>query len=234
MPIRKKSARKTLVEKTPARKAAKISHVTSVPQEASVAPLKTAFRNPRFWVGVGVVVLAVALYLTRGLFVAALVNGQPISRLTVISQLEKQGGKQTLNNLVVEALIRQEAQKRHIVVSQADVDSQMKKIEDQLKGQGVTLDDALSARGMTRGDLISQIQLQAMIDKMVGTSVKITDDDVAAYIAKNQDSLPKDLSDDDLKKQVRTQLEQQQLQEKTQTFVANLQKNAKINYFVNY
>lgn len=232
----RKSTRQTVAKSSSKSSAKKSLHANSLPlqEKTTTAGVTPYIKNPRFWVGVGVVVLAVVIYLTRGLFVAALVNGQPISRLSVVSQLEKQGGKQALDNLVVETLIRQEAQKKHVVVTQADVDTQVKKIEDQLKGQGVTLDDALAARGMTRNDLVTQIQLQAMIDKLVGTSVKVTDDDVNAYITKNQDSLPKDLSNDELKKQVRTQLEQQQLQTKTQAYVAGLQKTAKINYFVSY
>jgi foldase protein PrsA len=191
-------------------------------------------KNPRLWVGVGVVVVALALFFFKGLFIAATVNGQPISRLAVVSQLEKQGGKQALDNLIVENLIRQEAQKRHVSVSQSDIDGQIKKIEDQLKGQGMTLDNALAAQGLTKSDLVDQLTIQALLTKMIGNSVSVSDADIEKYIAANQDNLPKDLSDADLKSQVRSQLEQQQLQTKTQAFVATLQKNAKITYFVGY
>lgn len=236
-------AAKTTVKKSfPARKPVKRKSqekksslpVAQMKQSATSVTYSSYTKNPRLWVGVGVVVLAVLLYMYKGLFVAAMVNGQPITRLAVINQLEKQNGKQAMTNLVVESLVMQEAQKRHLSMSQSDVDAQIKKIEDSLKGQGVTLDDALAARGLSRKDLVDQIKLQSLLNKMVGTTVKVTDDDVQAYIDKNQDTLPKDLSDDDLKKQVRTQLEQQQLQDKTQSFVAELQKKAKIQYFVAY
>ncbi|HSD98705.1 MAG TPA: SurA N-terminal domain-containing protein [Patescibacteria group bacterium] len=191
-------------------------------------------KNPRLWVGVSVVVVVLALFFFKGLFIAATVNGQPISRLAVVSQLEKQGGKQALDNLIVENLIRQEAQKRHVSVSQTDIDGQIKKIEDQLKGQGMTLDNALAAQGLTKSDLVDQLTIQALLTKMIGNSVSVSDADIEKYIAANQDNLPKDLSDADLKSQVKSQLEQQQLQTKTQAFVATLQKNAKITYFVGY
>lgn len=229
--VKKSSAKKSVA----AKKAAPVLQKT-LPVQSQTTPVGTMsyVKNPRLWVGVAVVVVAVLLYTYKGLFVAAMVNGQPVSRLSVISQLEKQGGKQALSNVITEDLVMQEAQKRHITVSQSDIDGQIKKIEDSLKGQGVTLDDALAARGLTRQDLVDQIKLQGLLDKMVGTNVKVTDDDVQAYIDKNQDSLPKDLSDDDLKKQVRQQLEQQQLQDKTQAFLSDLQKKASIQYFVSY
>ena len=50
---------------------------------------------------IAALIAAISLgYLGKGLFVAALVNGMPISRLTVVKELEKQGGSQTLDNLV--------------------------------------------------------------------------------------------------------------------------------------
>jgi len=245
MPARKKvtSAKKSVpskntTRKTPSRQRATRSALRAVSSKGVESAYQTYqmsyAKNPRLWVGVAVVVVAFLLFTFKGLFVAALVNGQPISRASVVSMLEAQNGRQTLDNLVAETLIQQEAQKRHVTVSQSDIDSQMKKIDAQLKAQGMTLDSALAARGMTKTDLTNQLKLQLLLNKMVGTSVKVTDDNVQSYIDKNQDSLPQNMSDDDLRKQVRTQLEQQQLTQKTQAFVADLQKKAKITYFVNY
>ncbi len=221
----------TVVKKSsPERNSSTSTPAIVKPTQNSVAQY---VKNPRFWVGVGVVVLAVVVFLCRGLFIAATVNGEPISRLSVVQQLEKQSGKQALDNLVVESLVAQEANKRHITVSQKDIDAQIATIESQLKGQGVTLDAALSARGLTRADLVDQLRLQAYLNKMVGGAA-VSDADVQSYIDKNKDTLPTDVSDDQLKAQVKQQLEQQAVQGKTQTFVADLQKKAKINYFVNY
>lgn len=231
-PARKPVERKTTTRKTKVSKHV-LSNSSTNTSSAMPSAVKTYAKNPRLWVGVGVVVLAGLLFFYKGLVIAATVNGQPISRIAVISQLEKQGGKQALSNLIVENLVRQDAQKKHITVSQSDIDGQLNKIEGQLKGQGVTLDDALAAQGLTRADLTSQLQLQGMLTKLVGP-VQVSDADVQSYIDKNKDTLPTNLSDADLKAQVKSQLEQQALQQKEQAYVANLQKQAKISYFVNY
>ncbi len=196
--------------------------------------VSTNARNPRLWIGLGIVVLVILVVAFKGLFIAAIVNGQPISRLQVLQQLEKQNGKQALSSLVTQTLITQEAAKKHVSVSQADVNSDLKKIDDALKAQGQNLDTALAVRGLSKQDLVQQITLQKLVEKMVGKDVKVTDADVQKYIDNNQDTLPKDLSDDQLRAQVKQQLEQQQLQDKTQAFVANLQKKANISYFVSY
>ncbi len=231
------SGKNTPKKSTPVKKAsAKRNPVTQKPVESDSPsmPVTTNARNPRLWVGLAIVVLAVLAFAGKGFFIAAVVNGQPISRIAVVQQLEKQNGKQAVNSLITQTLISQEAEKKHVTVSQADVNGDLKKIDDALKAQGQSLDTALAARGLSKQELVQQITLQKMIEKMVGKDVKVSDEDVQKYIDTNQDTLPKDLSDTDLRKQVRQQLEQQQLQTKTQTFVSDLQKKAKISYFVNY
>lgn len=223
----------TATKKTSVKRATLKAQTTSQPVTATTTVITNA-RNPRLWIGLVIVVVAIVAFAFKGLFVAAVVNGQPISRIAVIQQLEKQNGKQAVSSLVTQTLITQEAEKKHVTVNQSEVNADLKKIDDALKAQGQSLDVALSARGLSKQDLIEQITLQKLIEKMVGKSVKVTDDDVQKYIETNQDTLPKDLSEEELKKQVKQQLEQQQLQEKTQSFVADLQKKAKISYFVSY
>ncbi|HEX7042949.1 MAG TPA: SurA N-terminal domain-containing protein [Patescibacteria group bacterium] len=203
-------------------------------QQESISKIKANTRNPRLWIGLAIVIVAILAFSFKGLFVAAVVNGQPISRLSVVEQLEKQNGKQQLDSMVTQTLITQEAQKRKVTVTQKDIDTDLTQIDEALKKQGQSLDTALAARGLSKQDLIDQIRLQKLVEKMVGSDVKVTDADVQKYIDDNKDNLPTDLSDDQLKSQVKQQLEQQQLQDKTQAFVANLQKNAKVSYFVSY
>lgn len=199
----------------------------------STAGINEKIKNPRVFIPLIILVLLFLAFLLKGLFIAALVNGQPISRLSVISQLEKQSGKDTLNQIVTQVLVQQEASKKNINVSQQDVDGQISKIEAQLKTQGVTLDQALSSRGMTRADLSGQIRLQLELQKLVGP-VKVTDAQVTSYITANKDQMPQGLSDDQIKAQATQQVEQQMVQQKEQALVQQLQKDAKISYFVSY
>lgn len=229
-PVKPVQAKRSTREKVETQKP-----LTSLRSQAPVnETLKTNLRNPRLWVGVAVVLLAILLYAGRGILIAAMVNGQPISRLAVIQQLEKQAGKDALNGLIGEVLIQQEAQKEHVAVSQSEVDASEAQIANALKSQGTNLNDALAARGMTKQQLDNQIALDKMLTKMVGKNVKVTDQQVQDYINANQSNLPQGLSDDQLKAQVKQQLEQQQLTTLKQQFVDNLQKKASIQTFVNY
>jgi len=178
--------------------------------------------------------LIAALYATRSVFVAAMVNGQPVTRLSLVQELEKTGGKQALNSLVTKTLIFQEARKQNVSVSDQEVDAELKKIEKNLSSQGQKLDQVLTLQGMTKAGLIEQVRIQKMIEKMVGKDLKISDKEVADYIADNKETFPAGSNEQQIKSQVTEQLRQQKLNEKVQSWLDKLQKDANINYFVNF
>jgi foldase protein PrsA len=239
-------ASKTSTEKTPARKTSKNQAPKKV---AASAPAKTNdvqvhsgssdTRSPKvkksYLIGfLAVVLLAILLYAFRSVFVAAMVNGQPVTRLSLVQELEKQNGKQALNSLVTKTLIFQEARKQNVNVSDQEVDAELKKIEQNLSAQGQKLDQVLELQGMTKEGLIEQIRIQKLIEKMVGKDIKVSDKEVQDYIADNRESFPEDANQQQINSQVREQLQQQQLNEKVQTWLDKLQKDANINYFVNF
>ncbi len=172
------------------------------------------------------------LYLARGLFVAALVNYQPITRLAVISELEKLYGADALDSLVTKSLIVQEARKQGITVAKEDVEGEIAEIEASLSGQD--LDSLLALQGMTRTDLEAQLKVQIMVEKLFSDKVQVTDEEVDQYLAENKDYFSEDLTEEELKDQAKSQLIQQKLSEEFQSWLADLRQNASLHYFVNY
>ena len=74
----------------------------------------------------GIIVLVlVLLYFGRGLLIAATVNGRPIARISLISELEKQGGNETLQSLITKELIKQEASKNKVTVSKDEINGEI-------------------------------------------------------------------------------------------------------------
>lgn len=196
--------------------------------------LSEKMKNPKMLVGLGVVILLVALlYFFRGWFVVAAVNGHVISRSAFNHALEQQDGKTILNSLITKSLIEQEASRKNIQVSQSEIDSSTKQIQQQLSSQGQTLDQALAARGMTKADFDNQLRLQKLVEKLLGNSAKVSDKEVEDYMSQHQDQLDGTQSADQQKAQVRVQLEQEKLSTKAQELIANLQKQAHITYFIN-
>lgn len=179
-------------------------------------------------------VLGACLYYGRGLFVAAVVNGQPISRLSVVNETEKQSGKQALDTLVRNTLILQEAKKQNITVSEKEIDEEIKKIEGTLSKQGQKLDDVLVMQGMKREDLRKLISLDKLVGKIVGKDIKVTDKEIDEYLEKNKEILPQDQSAEALRKTAMERVKQDKLNQKVQTWLEALKNKAKVLYFVQY
>ena len=121
-------------------------------EENKPAYINLKFKKPKplvIAIGVAVVLILVALFFAKGIFVAATVNGSPISRLSVVKELEKQGGKQALGAIIDKKLIETELNKQKMSVTPAEIDEEIKKIEAQVSSQGGTLEMALAQQGMT-------------------------------------------------------------------------------------
>src|SRR3989339_155963 len=169
---------------------------TSVLEEQEIQPsagrqtVKIKINKKTAIIIAAVIILGVLIYAGKGLFIAAIVDGSPISRLSVISKLEKTSGKKLLDSLIAERLVKNEVKAKKIVVSDEEINGEIKKIEDQIALQGGTLDEALIAENMSRNDLKTQIILQKELEKLVADRINVTDEEVAQYISDNKISIP--------------------------------------------
>lgn len=174
----------------------------------------------------------------RRLFVVAIVNGQPITRLTYIQETEGvylqdqrvTAGKQALNQLVTKTLLYQEAARRHISVSDKEVNDEVNNTRKMLEKQNQKLEEALTLQGDSLPAYEDRIRTQKLIQKLIG-KVTVTDKEVDDYIKQNEANL-QGLTGDDLKNQVRQTLESQKSNEKLQALIQSLQQKAKVSYFI--
>lgn len=184
--------------------------------------------------GVAIALILGTLFYSKGFFIAATVNGSPISRFAIIGELEKQGGKQALESLITERLIEAELKKNTIVVSDTDIDTEIKKLEEQVASQGGTLEEALAAQGMSMEILRTQIKTQKGLEQLLADKVTVTDEELATALESAKGSAPAGMTDEELKTAIIEQLKQQKFQGEAQKWVAELTTNADIKYFVTY
>lgn len=204
---------------------------TNAPKSSSI---KTEHNKTALIIIGGIFIFLLAIFALKNYVLAATVNGQPITRFDVIKELEKQEGKQTLDNLIIKTLVIQDAEKNNITVSQDEINAELKKIEDSLKAQQTTMDVWLASQGMSREDLNQAIKLQLSVQKLVENKVKITDEEVQKFVTDNDSLFPADTTPEEKLSQAREQLKQQKLSTETQNLIQDLQKNAKTIYFVSY
>ena len=203
------------------------------PRKAQPPTLTLEINKQKASIIAGVIILLALGFYFKGVFIAATVNGSPISRLSIIRELEKQAGKQVLDSLITKKLVEGEISKKTIVVSDDEINQEIKKVEDQVIQKGGTLEVALAQEGMTAQEFKGQTMIQIKLKKFLADKTIVSEEEVAMYVKSNKIVLPKG-KEVETENQVREQLKQQKFNQVTQEWIANLKAAAKIKYYVNY
>lgn len=117
----------------------------------------------------------------------AKVNDVKITKDTLYNELIGVGGKQTLNSMITEELIKQEMTKQSITVTDAEVNEEV----DALKASFPSEDQfnmALQQSGMTLDDLKEQTKTQVELKKLMGDKIKVTDEEIKTIYDQNKES----------------------------------------------
>lgn len=180
----------------------------------------------------GVFCLALFLFNYKHLFVVALVNNRPITRLALVWELEKQAGQQVLDTLITKSLILQEADRQNIKIEPERIEEKLKEIEEQVKSQGTDLDTLLQEQGQTRKSLGEEIRIQLIAEEILGKDIEVTEAELQNYFEENKEFLGEDASFEEIKEGLREELKQQKTNERITSWLEELRQNAKINYFL--
>ena len=178
--------------------------------------------------------LLVILFLARSLIFAAFVNGRPIFRLNVMSVAEKQDGSIVLDSLIEKKLILNEARKESIKITDQQVDTEISNIEEKLKQQNITLDQALKLSKQNMKSLREQIKIQNIVELILGKDVNIEESEIADYFTKNKEYFGTNAKLGDVKEQIKEELLKQKLSIEYTKWIEELKTQAKIKYIVNY
>lgn len=132
-------------------------------------------------------ILVLTIY-KKSWFVAAMVNGMPITNLELQSQLNKQFRTQTLNQLVNEKIIIDEARKGAAIPTEAEINSKITEVEKNVGGKEV-LDSLLAQQGQTKDSLKNQIRIQLAISKLYDKEATVSADEVSKFVKENKQAL---------------------------------------------
>ena len=119
------------------------------------------------------------VYLNNG-YSVAVVDGTRIPTSVYHERLEKQYGASTAKQLIDEELIKLEAKKAEVEVTQEEVQVRLDEIIASVGGQDAYA-QALIANNITEEELLSQIELDLLSTKLLEPTLEYTDDDVKAF-----------------------------------------------------
>jgi len=115
-------------------------------------------------VGILVIAIAAALFVFRGQQeLAAKVNGVEITKDKLYDAMYAQVGEYTLEQLITEELIRQEAEKKNVSVTDEEVKQKLESIKEGFpEGQFELI---LAQQGMTEEQLKEQLKPEVLLEK---------------------------------------------------------------------
>jgi foldase protein PrsA len=125
---------------------------------------------------------------SKGQESVAKVNGVSIAKEQLYNAVLASSGEKTLQNLIDQELIQQEAKKAGVQVQQTDIDSAL----ESTKGQFASEDEfnqALVTYGMTSDQLKQSIQTELLIEKILEPEITVTDDEINQYYTANLETL---------------------------------------------
>lgn len=121
----------------------------------------------------------------------ATVNGQPIEQSALYTYMVKRHGYRSLLNLVTAEVIRQEAQKQGIQVTDEEVEQGITRKRESLERTaietGADLETMLTSQGETVGMFREGERTLLMLKKMVQGEVKVAEDQVREHYQNHQD-----------------------------------------------
>ena len=211
-------------------------YVDSTMNPSSVPLLPAPKRHLVRWaiIAVVVIMLLALLYVFRGMFVAALIDGAPISRLAVVHELEKQSGAQVLDALINQTLVEKKAAEGGIIVTDEDIEQEITAIRANLSAQNMTLEQALESESITMEEVRKNIRLQKLAERLLEDQLSISDEEVNSYVEQNKDFLPPAESPEEQKTMVQGLLRQQKFASAFAGWLSAAKAEADISYWKNY
>lgn len=118
----------------------------------------------------------------------ATVGNTEITKEALYEELVKANGSATLETMISDEVIRQEAEKTDIEVTQEEIDAEITVYEEQYGGKE-GLEEALATSGMTVADLEKEAETYLTIKKLIEPEIEITDEEISTYFEENKESL---------------------------------------------
>lgn len=183
------------------------------------------------WAAIGIILgLLILAYLNKGLFLAATVNGSPITSIELSQRLHKMYKLSVLNQMIDEKIIQQEAAKRNVTVSQAEINDRLNQMQQAYGGEAV-FNSLLAQQGLERAVFIrSNVYLPLLVEKMYKEQIQPTDDEIKKFMEDNKNT-PEATDEAKFKVMAENSVKQEKLVKIFQEKFQELKSQAKVQIF---
>ncbi len=178
--------------KNPVKKVKKVSIKKQISiKKPNFKNIKNTFKNPVWKTTlkvIGLTLIILGAFIGVDLFVQylnndysiAVVNGERVSKSQYYKLLDQAYGETISQTLIENTLIKQEAKKEGIELTQEEVDAELQNTIDYVGGQEA-YDATLLSNGITNEDVVEQIELSLLTRKVISPTLEYTEDDVKSF-----------------------------------------------------
>lgn len=156
-------------------------------EEAIESTKSRRFGKKFFFIILIIVGLLILAYYKKGWFIAATVNGQPITSIDVYQRMSKLYKERTLTQMVNETILQQEATKKGVTVTPQQINDKVAEQEKQYGG-AQSFEMLLAQQGISRDDFLRQTKLQLLVEKLYENDIKPSDDEIKKFMDDNASS----------------------------------------------
>lgn len=162
-------------------------------------------------------------------FIAAMVNGTPITNLELQQKLNKQFKSQVLNQLINEKIILQEAARLGIAPKAEEIKQRISEIETRVGGKQA-LDTLLVQQNTTIESLSDQLRLELIVSKLYEKQASVSAEEVQKFIENNK-AILQSTDSASLEKEAEDTIKQQKLSQIFSQKFQELRQKANIKIF---
>ncbi|MCU6712778.1 peptidylprolyl isomerase [Paenibacillus sp. J5C_2022] len=167
------------------------SAIAAAPAIPAEPPAPVVKKSPWGWILLSAaLVVALAVVIVKPPFGAdnsnvATVNGTNIKKEDLYEFMVKRYGAATLDNMITEELVRQEADAASVAITDEDVTNQLEALKLSFPSQEV-FDMQLMQAGITEEQLRDDMRMQTLLIKLLEPQTDVTDEEVQQYFDQNK------------------------------------------------
>lgn len=140
--------------------------------------------------------ISIGVLAATAIFILAAFNGdetvakvgdKEITKEALYEKLVATSGAATLDAMISNEVVSQEAEKAKVEVTQEEIDVEMAVYEEQYGG-AEALEQALASSGMSIADLEEEMKTYLKVEKIIGPDIEITDEQISTYFEENKET----------------------------------------------
>lgn len=154
-----------------------------------------------------------------------------ITQYQLYDEMKSLYGKQMMNELVAQSLIKQEAKLQNIAVSKEELDKEVNAMKQQI-GTDQAFHDYLSSMGMNEQKLREKMEVLLTRDKLLDKAFPVTEEQIQEYYNANKDQMGSPVPAlDKVREQIKSVLADQNRSENYSKWMETIEKNHKVEWY---